>query len=303
MAPELRDADLVIVEQSSRMLLNYRLLIRQSLGGARVAFWGHGRSFASRPSRVGEAVKRWSSRRAAWMFAHTLEAASSMVQGGVDPTRMTVVDNSIDTTALREALAAVSDDDLRAVREDLELGDGPVGLFLGNLRDSKRLDVLLAASERIAQVEPRFHLLVVGSGPAAEAIQARTLRSPWLRYVGPRYGAERAPYLGVADVLLLPAAVGLVIIDSFVAAIPLVTSAKGDHGPELAYVRDGENAILVPGRPDPERYAAEVVRVLRDPVLLDRLEAACLEDAARYSIEGMASRFAEGIRRALPSVG
>ena len=44
---DLRGADLVIVEQASRMLLNYVLLAWRRVGGPRVAFWGHGRNLAS----------------------------------------------------------------------------------------------------------------------------------------------------------------------------------------------------------------------------------------------------------------
>ena len=41
----LRGADLVIVEQASKLLVNYVLQARYLLGGTRFAFWGHGKNF------------------------------------------------------------------------------------------------------------------------------------------------------------------------------------------------------------------------------------------------------------------
>ena len=65
------DADLVIVEQASKLLVNYALLALQLAGVKRLAFWGHGRTpKATPPSRIGEAAKASHSRRAHWWFAY-----------------------------------------------------------------------------------------------------------------------------------------------------------------------------------------------------------------------------------------
>jgi glycosyltransferase involved in cell wall biosynthesis len=296
---ELRTADLVIVEQASQLLLNYRLLLRQARGGPKVAFWGHGRSFADEPSATGERLKAWTSRRPHWWFAHTSLSADIVTSLGFDAGRITVVDNAIDTSALRRDLAGLHADDLQAVREEFGLGPGPVGLFLGNLREDKRLDVLVAAASLVRSTIPEFQLLVVGYGSLAGELREAAERRPWLHVVGPRYGADRAAFLALADVLLIPGAVGLVVLDSFVARTPLITSREGAHGPEIAYVRDGENGLLVSDGTDPKTYASAVVGVLEDPGRLDRLRAGCAADAGRYSVETMATRFAEGIRRAL----
>jgi glycosyltransferase involved in cell wall biosynthesis len=291
----LRDADLVIVEQASQLLLNYRLLLRQALGGPRVAFWGHGRSFADDPSAVGERIKAWVSTRPHWWFAHTSMSADVLRGFGVEPSRVTVVDNAIDTDRLRSELGAVSAEDLDRLREELGLSAGPIGLFLGNLRDTKRIDVLVEAAALIRHAVPDFELLIVGHGPAA----AEAAGVPWIHAIGARYGAERAAMLRLATVLLVPAAVGLVVLDGLVAGVPLVTSRDGAHGPEIVYLVDGETGILVDGRPDARRYADAVVALLQDDATLASMQRRCLDAAGQYSVEAMAGRFASGIREAL----
>jgi glycosyltransferase involved in cell wall biosynthesis len=295
LVPSLRDADLVIVEQASQLLLNYRLLLRQALGGSRVAVWGHGRSFADDPSVVGERIKAWVSTRPHWWFAHTSRSADVLRGFGVPPSRITVVDNAIDTDRLRRELAAVSAEDLDRLREEIGLSTGPIGLFLGNLRESKRIDVLVAATTLIRRAVPEFELLVVGHGPAA----AEAAGVPGIHVLGARYGAERAAMLRLASVLLVPAAVGLVVLDGLVAGVPLVTSRDGAHGPEIVYLVDGETGVLVDGRPDARRYANAVIALLQDDSALASMQRHGLDAAERYSIEAMASRFAAGIREAL----
>jgi L-malate glycosyltransferase len=295
----LRSADLVVVEQAADLPLNYRLLVRQRLGGPRVAMYGHGRNFGEDPSRLGEAVKRRISREAHWWFAYTERSAAVVADLGYPPERVTVVNNAIDTDELTADLRWARAGAARALRDELAIGDGPVGLFLGTLRGDKRLDLLLAAGERIVAERPDFHLLVVGGGAAQGELEARSPALPWLHVLGPRFGRDRATALAVADVTLIPGAVGLGVIDSIVAGAPLITSADSPHGPEIAYLNDGDNGRLVTGGGDPSRYAAAVLEVLGDQALLWHLVAGCERDAGRYTIDAMVARFADGIRRAL----
>jgi L-malate glycosyltransferase len=297
--PALRSADLVVVEQAADLPLNYRLLVRQRLGGPRVAMYGHGRNFGDDPSRLGEAVKRLTSREAHWWFAYTERSATVVAELGYPPERITVVNNAIDTEELTADLRWARAGAARALRDELAIGDGPVGLFLGTLREDKRLDLLLAAGERVAAQLPAFRLLIVGGGAGQRELEERAAALPWLHVLGPRFGRDRAIALAAADVTLIPGAVGLGVIDSLVAGTPLVASADSPHGPELAYLRDGDNGRLVAGGGDPSRYAAAVLEVLTDPALHRRLVAGCARDAERYTIDAMVARFADGIRCAL----
>jgi glycosyltransferase involved in cell wall biosynthesis len=301
LADELRQADLVIVEQASRMILNYRLMFRQWRGGPPVAFWGHGRSFSAERSRIGERMKSSISRRAHWWFAYTARSARWLAELPFPADRITVVENAIDTRTLAREIAAVPQSQLALLREELDLGSGPVGLYLGQLRDNKRLDVLFAAAEQIHTAHPGFRLLIAGNGPLEAYVRDGVERAPWVSYLGSRYGRERAALLALADLVLLPGWVGLVILDSFVARAPLVTVDAETHGPEIEYLDPEVNGVLLGGPPEATRYAAAVIELLEDPARLRRLRDGCDRSAASFSIEGMAANFAEGVRLALAS--
>ena len=297
--PRLRAVDLVVVEQASRLLLNYRLLWQQARGGPRVAFWGHGRDFTENRSSLGERAKASISRRVHWWFAYTSLSGDIVTDLGVDAARITVVNNAIDTTTLKAQIDAVDDARLAMLRQELGVGPGPVGLFLGTLRPDKHLEVLLEAGRRIRREHPDFGLLVAGSGPLEDDVRRWAEQEPWLHYLGGRYGSDRAEVLALADLLLLPGWVGLVVLDAIVAGTPLITSRDSPHGPEIAYLRDGENGLLVANGTDPDSYADAVTRTLDDPELLRSLVLGCAADRDLYSVEEMAGRFADGIRQAL----
>lgn len=296
---QLLTADLVVTTQAAELLLNYRLLWEQARGGPAVAFWGHGRNFAARPNRLAEALKARASRRVHWWFAYTELSATAVAELGYPADRVTVVNNAIDTSELADHLEAVTSERIAELRAELVLGGGPVGLFIGTLRADKRLDVVIDAARRVQAVRPDFRLLIVGAGPYADEVRRRTEGEPWVRYLGSRYGREQAELLRLADLLLLPGWVGLVVLDSLVAGTPLVTSAEGPHAPEIAYLRHRHNGLLVPGGSDPARYADAIVELLDDPSLTARLVDGCLRDAPAYTIERMVDRFAEGVRAAL----
>jgi hypothetical protein len=44
--------------------------------------------------------------------------------------------------------------------------------------------------------------------------------------------------------MLMPAHMGLSVLDAFAASLPVITTRHNNHSPEFAYVKDGRNALL-----------------------------------------------------------
>ncbi len=298
---EARTSDLVIVEQASRLLVNYALLTMQGLGGTRVAFWGHGANLQAHTAAPGsEWLKRRVSQLPHWWFAYTEGSKSRVTSLGYPGDRVTVVQNAQDTEDLTRAVAAIDEPDRRRFREQHDLGDGPVCLFLGSLYPEKRVDFLLEAAARVAASIPGFRLLVVGDGIDRKLVLDATCTSPWIRCTGRLSSLEeRAVALSVSDLLLMPGLVGLVALDSFAAGVPLVTTAVDYHSPEIEYVADGENGVVCPDPDDVDAYAAEVVRLLEDRDARSRLVRGGERARELFTLQAMVDRFAGGIHAAL----
>jgi len=148
-------------------------------------------------------------------------------------------------------------------------------------------------------VVPDFHLLVIGGGEDAPLAEAAAQKHDWVRYVGPKFGGEKTLLTSIGRVMLMPGAAGLAVLDSFVYGVPMVTTDFALHGPEIDYLVDGENGVVVKDANDPDAYAAAVIRVLQDDGFRDRLEAGGATALGSYTVEEMARRFSEGVVNAL----
>jgi glycosyltransferase involved in cell wall biosynthesis len=297
----IRDADMVIVEQANKHALNYLLLALSRLGRKRVAYWGHGYNHQERTPGASEWLKRKLVTRVDWWFAYTAGVGRYLAAQGVDPRIITVVQNTIDTRELADAVRAHGGDDARALRRRLGIADhARVGLFCGSLYADKKLDLLVAATRRIRERRPEFELIVVGDGPAREAIRAAAARLPFVHYVGPAFGRDRAAYFAISDVFLIPGLVGLAIVDAFTVGLPVFATDIPIHSPEIEYLEPGVNGVMTAH--DAGAYAAAVCRVLDDPDQLARMRAAARATAARLTLAHMVEAFATGIAQCLGTV-
>ncbi len=296
----IRGADLVVVGQVSALLLNYVTFARQMAGRERMAFWGHGLNFdTANRSRPGEAVKRFLSRRVHWWFAYNELAANVVVSLGFPAERITVVRNAIDTRSLLRQAESVTDDERATVRAAHGLRGRNVALSIGGMYDLKRLPYLIEAAKLIRRQVPDFELVFVGDGPDSDVVRAAAERHGWMHWVGAKFGREKLPYFGMAKLVLVPGRVGLVVVDAMVMGTPLVTVADSAHSPEIDYMEPGRNGVMLPAGTLPVGYAAEVVRLLVDDTDRECLAQAAVATGRCYTIEEMARRYAEGVRRAL----
>ena len=295
-----RTADLVIVEQASKRLLNYLLLLRQSIGRGRVALWGHGRNFKTATlSPAGEAVKRYVSRMPHWWFAYNDLSASVVRDLGFPEERITSVQNAIDTRALTAAFSRLDQSVVERLRQEMGLRGQHVGIFCGGIYAEKRTAFMVAAALAARSVLPDFELIVVGDGVEAHVLEEAAKSHPWIHFMGPRFDEEKVACFALADVFFLPGLVGLALLDSFALETPMVASASADHSPEIHYLEDGVNGLLVDDGGSPDVYAKALTDLLADKDRYGELVQGCRDARERYTIEAMASRFAEGIVAAL----
>lgn len=292
-------ADLVVVEQASKLLVNYVLVALHALGRSQVAFWGHGRNRQERPSRVGEAVKTRLSRQAHWWFAYTEGCVPDVVATGFPRSRITVVRNATDTRRVADARASMLDGDVDRLLQDNGVpSTAKLVVHLGGLYAAKRIDFLIAAVAELHQRDSDYHLLVVGDGPERPRVEAASREHGFVTHVGPRFGQEKAALLSAAELLLNPGLVGLSVLDAFAIGLPVVTVQASNHSPEIDYVVPGRTGLIVGHGCTPGEYATQVHRLINDEPARAAMSRACLELAQQTTIEEMARRFSEGIIRA-----
>ncbi|WP_184415007.1 glycosyltransferase family 4 protein [Rhodocyclus tenuis] len=287
-------ADLVIVEQASKYVLNYVFALLSTLGILRLAYWGHGRNW-QQPQESGMGrVKRAMLRRADWWFAYTARVADYVRDNGFSSERITVVQNSVDTSGLRQQINDFDEQARAALREELGIArTDRVGLFCGSMHTDKQLAFLVRAAVELRNRLPGFHLILVGAGPDETIARTAAAKHAWVHHIGPQFGGARVPYFAIADVFLCPGLVGLAVLDAFAAGLPLFTTDIPIHSPEIDYLEDGINGGI--SEFDPAIYAENIGKVLASPGILAQMKSNAEASAQRYGLDVMVENFFRGV--------
>jgi len=282
--------DLLILEQAVRNLETYAFLLRRQ--GAHIAFWGHGKTYTNATGKTQERFKELLTRRGRWFFSYTKGGRAAVTAAGFPANRITVVQNSVDSTELKKAISKITASSKQAFIEKYDLR-AKTGLFIGGLDASKRLNFLLEAADRAHELDQDFRLIFVGSGSHQYLVEQAAAMRPWIIYLGSLFGDEKALAMAAAEVLLMPGRVGLVAVDSFASGTPIVTTNWTLHAPEFEYLEAGHNAIVTENNIN--AYACAIVETLNDAEMLISLKTSALKSSEAYSVENMAANFIQGL--------
>jgi len=293
-----RDADLVVLTQENKLIVNHVVLILARK--FKVAFWGHGANLQSN-STCGfrELFKRWTTNKVDWWFGYTKITTDLVKSTGFPEKRITQLNNTVDTMVMQRQRLEICQNQIDHDKALLGFENGLIGIYVGSLYADKRLGFLFQAAELIQQRVPEFKLLIVGDGPEQNEVKHWCSEHPWSKWVGAKFGKDKVALIALADVMLNPGLVGLGILDSFVCGVPMLTTNCGVHSPEIAYLENGVNGIMT--EDNLKAYVDACASLLGNATLASKLRSGCLASAEDLTIDNMASRFAEGLSRCLAS--
>ena len=143
------------------------------------------------------------------------------------------------------------------------LDDTPVNAFLGRLVIEKGIDEFARVIARLRSEGARFHVLVIGEGPARPDFE-RLLGDA--RFVGFQQSECLARAIASADILLKPSsteAFSNISLEEMASGVPVVAA---DATGNSHLVVDGLTGALVPPG-DIDGYASAIRRYLDDPAL------------------------------------
>jgi len=295
-----KDDNLVIMTQAVKQASLYPMFARHMLTRQKLALWGHGKNFQARNAdSIEEKLKRWMTKRAHWFFSYNNLSTQVVEDIGFPAERITNMMNAIDTTALATARAGLTDEDLDRVRKSLGISSDNVAVYTGAMYPDKRMPFLLEACILIRKLVPDFEMIFIGGGEDASLIQKAAEAKPWIHYIGFRQNEEKVPYWAISKLFLMPGAVGLVILDAFALETPMITTAVTTHGPEIDYLEDARNGLMVPNPDSVDDFANAAARLLQNETGRMKLVEGCRLSAPEYTVEKSAKLFSEGILQAL----
>ncbi|WP_334172706.1 glycosyltransferase [Sinomonas sp.] len=280
-----KGCDAVVVGHLGSSLDSNLAIALSMFRNLRVGVWGHIGSYVGDANPVDAWVERWQIRQAGHVFAYTVGGARLAVELGADPARVTAVMNTIDTTALDDAVESVDD---RQARELLaaagEIDRGKTFAFIGGLDASKRIGFLADALDRVWDEDPTIRVLVAGRG-AEEALLQRAADRGQALLVGYADARIKAALGRSTRAVLMPGRIGLIAVDALALGLPILSTSWRYHAPESEYLKPGES--LLQSDDSPEAYAQLILSESRS-------EARSVpRDYPR--LDGMIANFASGV--------
>lgn len=169
--------------------------------------------------------------------------------------------------------------------------EGPLIVACGRLTEQKGFPHLIDAIRQLRAHVPA-RLWILGDGPLRSSLEEQITRGGLADAVR-LLGFQRNPfaYMAAADVFVLSSlweGFGNVVVEAMACGTAVV-STDCPHGPG-EIIEEGESGLLVPPG-DAGALAAALQRVLRDPVLRDRLAAGGRARADAFHAAAIADRY------------
>lgn len=219
----------------------------------------------------------WVYRRAAFQ-AISESTREDLIQRGVRPEAIRVIYPGVDLERFTPGLRG-----RRAER--------PTFLYLGRLKRYKGLETAIRAVEAARAAGVALRLEIAGSGDDRERLEAFVRRrglSPNVVFLGYVSESEKIALLRRAWAVVFPSAKegwGMTNVEAAACGTPAVAS---DRPGLRESVRHGETGFLVPHE-DPQAWAEALLRLARDPALVERLGTAARRFAESLPWEATAT--------------
>jgi glycosyltransferase involved in cell wall biosynthesis len=266
--------------------------------GLNLAFWSHVRNRQSDINSIRNRFKYLYIKRCDWWFAYTEGEKQFLVERNFSADKITIVQNAIDTVKLHNYYVNINQIETDKLKESLRISGSHTAIYCGAMYPEKRLDFILEVCYLVKKEIQDFNMIFIGSGIEAYKIEEASKKYNWIHYLGSKFGEERVIYFKISMLQIMPGAIGLGILDSFAMETPIVTTDNPNHGPEVEYLQNGINGIIV--KDNLSDYSRAITDIFKNEKYNDLIKG-CRDSAEKYTIVNMVDNFRNGIKSFLNS--
>jgi glycosyltransferase involved in cell wall biosynthesis len=215
------------------------------------------------------------------------------------PKKIAVLRNTIDTEHEAALRAAVASEPLDCICRDLGVCEDTTKLlYFGRLVAAKYVDLLIQYAQRCVGAGRKVSILIFGQG--AEEARLRELSTGLSSVVFHQHSdLQLARALRVSAAVVIPGCVGLAVTHGFAHGVPILTRRGQLHGPEVEYLEDGGNGLLLPE--ESEAFFAALDAFVDDRDLQRRLSEGAKQTAHTIDMHHMVTTFHRLVSECLAS--
>jgi len=158
-------------------------------------------------------------------------------------------------------------------------------LFIGRIMPSKRLDILLDYFQEIKKCSKDSKLFIIGEGLELDKYKAMSEGIEDIYWLGGIVEEDIiSKYAQISKIVFIPGHSGLSINHSFAYGKPYVTLERETHPPEIYYVQNNKNGLILP-LDKRENNIKKIHRLLTDDAYYKKMSAAAYETAKKLTLE------------------
>jgi glycosyltransferase involved in cell wall biosynthesis len=301
--------DVVVLGHEVKFLSNILLALLCKARGTPVLYWGLGYHIRGNFGFTSDSkgwvdwlaarVKNGLTRLADGYLAYTKGGAEQLAAIGFPPERTFVLQNTIDISSQCRIYETLKDADPLALREDFGLHpDSIVLVYVGRLTEDKHVDELIEAVVRMnrqGDSQTVVEALIIGSGPMKDVLEQQAGGNPAIKFLGPIFDDARiARYIKIAAAVVIPGRAGLAVNHALAQGRPIITRNNAVHGPEVEYISDGYNGLIIDG--DMDAFVATLARFVASPEWQRQLSEGALRSREGLRMEHMVQQFDDAVK-------
>jgi glycosyltransferase involved in cell wall biosynthesis len=225
-----------------RIFMNYKLIL-----------WGHGINSTKilKNKKFSIKVRRFLSKLSDAVILYGNKAKKHF-QGFTSMNKIFIANNTLDTSELLKIKSQLEEIGKEKIKRELNITSTKNIIFIGRLLESKILpSYFINILEEVNKSVNNLQVQIIGDGPAKEKLEqlvnSRNINNIIFRGAIHK-DIEVGKYLLIADLALIPGAVGLAVNHAFVFNTPITTfeeSVNGPfHGPEREYIVNNKTGYM-----------------------------------------------------------
>ena len=181
------------------------------------------------------------------VLLYTRYNIDELINHGVDPSKIVVLNNTLNETPFQNAISKIDDKDLARLNSAVKPSSHTIA-FIGSLTKRKRVELLIDLATELLQHFSDLRVFVIGDGEDRARLE-RLVHQKRLEscvfFLGQIINpASLSPYMILSDFVVNPGAVGLSVMHAMIYGVPFLTLKNENHGPEIDYIENEYNGYI-----------------------------------------------------------